>query len=80
MEAVPAWGMAEAAAVFFFWELRRTKKKTRPAMRAMPIMGPATAPAIQALDLLPPLLGEEEGVGVVVMTTPGAGAVVAVVV
>lgn len=37
--------------VLFLFFLRRMRKKTTPAMRAMPMMGPATAPAIHALLL-----------------------------
>jgi hypothetical protein len=76
MAAVPVWGIALA---FFLDLFRRRRKKARAAIRAMPMMGPTTAPAIQAFDFfffLPPELGDDDGVGVVVITTPGDGAVV----
>jgi hypothetical protein len=69
---------------FFLDLFRRRRKKARAAIRAMPMMGPTTAPAIQAFDFffflppeLPPELGDDDGVGVSVITTPGDGAVVA---
>jgi hypothetical protein len=68
---------------FFLDLFRRMRKKARAAIRAMPIMGPTTAPAIQAFDVfffLPPELGADDGVGVAVITTPGDGAVVATLV
>jgi hypothetical protein len=47
-----------------------------PAMRAMPRMGPATAPAIQAFDLdfgFGLASADSNGVGVEVMIEPGDG-------
>jgi len=68
MTAVP---LCDRSVFLLFF--RRMRRKTRPAMRAIPRMGPTTAPAIQAFDLDLPDWEPGDGVGVEVITTPGDG-------